>query len=73
MLVVHCPRCQQKLALPRLGPGQAVRCPKCQQPIQPPPEAMVGTSGRYLRGVANVDGRIILVLDVAGVLDAAVH
>jgi purine-binding chemotaxis protein CheW len=40
--------------------------------IQPPPEAMAGTSGRYLRGVADVDGRIILVLDVAGVLDAAV-
>ena len=41
--------------------------------IQPPPEAMAGISGRYLHGVANVDGRIILVLDVAGVLDAAVR
>jgi purine-binding chemotaxis protein CheW len=40
--------------------------------IQPPPEAMAGTSGRYLRGVADLGGRIILVLDVAGVLDAAV-
>src|SRR5688500_18669041 len=40
--------------------------------IQPPPEAMAGTSGRYLRGVADLAGRIILVLDVAGVLDAAV-
>jgi purine-binding chemotaxis protein CheW len=39
--------------------------------IQPPPEAMAGTSGRYLRGVADVGSRIILVLDVAGVLDAA--
>jgi purine-binding chemotaxis protein CheW len=38
--------------------------------IQPPPEAMAGTSGRYLRGVADVGGRVILVLDVAGVLDA---
>jgi purine-binding chemotaxis protein CheW len=39
--------------------------------IQPPPETMARTSGRYLRGVADVGGRIILVLDVAGVLDAA--
>lgn len=38
--------------------------------IQPPPEAMAGTSGRYLRGVADVGGRVILVLDVAGVLDS---
>jgi len=38
--------------------------------IQPPPEAMAGTSGRYLRGVAEVDGRVILILDVAGMLDA---
>ena len=39
--------------------------------VQPPPETMAGTSGRYLRGVADVDGRIILILDVAGVLDSA--
>jgi purine-binding chemotaxis protein CheW len=39
--------------------------------IQPPPEAMAGTSGRYLRGIADVGGRIILLLDVAGLLDAA--
>jgi hypothetical protein len=32
---------------------------------------MAGTTGRYLRGVADVGGRLILVLDVAGVLDAA--
>lgn len=38
--------------------------------VQPPPDAMAGTSGRYLRGVADVGGRIILVLDVAGVLEA---
>jgi purine-binding chemotaxis protein CheW len=38
--------------------------------IQPPPETMSGTSGRYLRGVADINGRIILVLDVAGVLNA---
>ncbi len=41
--------------------------------IQLPPEAMAATSGRYLRGVADVGGRIILVLDVAGVLDATAH
>ena len=40
--------------------------------IQPPPEAMAGTSGRYLHGVAHLGDRIILILDVAGVLDAAV-
>lgn len=39
--------------------------------IQPPPESMSGTSGRYLRGVADINGRIILILDVAGVLNAA--
>ena len=39
--------------------------------IQPPPETMAGTSGRYLRGVADVGERVILVLDVAGVLDAS--
>ena len=39
--------------------------------IQPPPESMAGTSGRYLRGIADLGGRIILLLDAAGVLDAA--
>jgi purine-binding chemotaxis protein CheW len=38
--------------------------------IQPPPEMMAGTSGRYLRGVATAGDRVILVLDVAGVLEA---
>jgi purine-binding chemotaxis protein CheW len=38
--------------------------------IQSPPETMSGTSGGYLRGVADINGRIILVLDVAGVLNA---
>ncbi len=41
--------------------------------IQPPPEALAGTSGRYLRGVADVGDRVILILDVAGVLDAAAN
>lgn len=39
--------------------------------IQPPPEALAATSGRYLRGIADIGGRIILVLDVATILDAA--
>lgn len=39
--------------------------------IQPPPEALSGTSGRYVRGVASVKDRIVLVLDVAGILGDA--
>ncbi|MBX9679993.1 MAG: chemotaxis protein CheW [Gemmataceae bacterium] len=39
--------------------------------IQPPPEALAGTSGRYVRGVASATDRLILILDVAGVVDAA--
>lgn len=38
--------------------------------VQPPPEALAGTAGRYLRGVATVGDRVILVLDVGGVIDA---
>lgn len=41
------------------------------QAIAPPPEGMTATSGRYLRGVADVDGRIILVIDVGGVLETS--
>jgi purine-binding chemotaxis protein CheW len=40
--------------------------------IQPPPETMAATSGRYLRGIADLGGRIILLLDVTGVLETAV-
>ncbi len=39
--------------------------------IQQPPEAMAGTNGRYLRGVADVAGRVILVLDVAGLIEGS--
>lgn len=39
--------------------------------IHPPPEAMAPTSGKYLRGVARVDGRVILMLDAAGVITPA--
>ena len=36
--------------------------------IQPPSAALTGLSGRYLEGIANVDGRLVLVLDLAAVL-----
>ena len=36
--------------------------------IQPPGAALNGMSGRYLEGIANVGGRLILVLDLAEVL-----
>ena len=39
--------------------------------IQPPPEGLAGTSGKYLGGIATLDGKVILILDVAGVLDHA--
>ena len=37
--------------------------------IQPPPEGLAGTSGNYLDGIATVGDRVILILDVAGVLN----
>ena len=37
--------------------------------IQPPPESLASLSGNYLRGVAQIGERLILVLDVAGVLN----
>lgn len=36
--------------------------------IQPPGAALTGLSGRYLEGIANVGDRLILVLDLAEVL-----
>lgn len=36
--------------------------------IQPPATALTGLSGRYLEGVANVGGRLILSLDLDAVL-----
>ena len=36
--------------------------------IQPPAEGLSGTSGRYLRGVAIVGDRMILILDIAELL-----
>jgi purine-binding chemotaxis protein CheW len=37
--------------------------------IQPPPEAVSGLSGKYLAGIANVDERLILILEVGEVLN----
>jgi purine-binding chemotaxis protein CheW len=37
--------------------------------IQPPPEGLAGTTGNYLGGVATLNGRVILILNVAGVLN----
>jgi purine-binding chemotaxis protein CheW len=38
--------------------------------IQPVPEAMPGVSSRYLKGVAYLDGRLVLILDTDAVLEA---
>lgn len=38
--------------------------------IEPPPRAVGNLSGRYLRGLASRDDRIILILDIAALLDA---
>lgn len=37
--------------------------------IEPPPEAITGLSGKYLEGVANLKGRIVLVLSLDEVID----
>jgi purine-binding chemotaxis protein CheW len=37
--------------------------------IEPPPEALTGLSGRYLEGIATIDERMILVLNLDAVLD----
>lgn len=37
--------------------------------IEQPPEALTGLSGQYLEGIATIDGRIILVLNLDAVLD----
>lgn len=42
-----------------------------EEAIQPPPEEVAGTSGRYLRGIATVNDRVVLVLEIAGVLDTS--
>lgn len=37
--------------------------------IEPPPEAITGLSGKYLEGIATVNGRMILVLNLDEVID----
>jgi purine-binding chemotaxis protein CheW len=37
--------------------------------IGPPPEALTGLSGKYLEGIANINGRMILILDLSEVID----
>jgi purine-binding chemotaxis protein CheW len=37
--------------------------------IEPPPEAITGLSGKYLEGIATIDGRMILVLNLDEVID----
>jgi purine-binding chemotaxis protein CheW len=37
--------------------------------IEPPPEAHTGLSGKYLEGIATIDERMILVLNLDAVLD----
>ena len=37
--------------------------------IQPPSEGLNGTSGRYLRGVATIGERMILILDITELLN----
>jgi purine-binding chemotaxis protein CheW len=37
--------------------------------IQPPPDAVSGLSGKYLAGIANIDDRLILILEVGEVLN----
>ncbi|MBA4016842.1 MAG: chemotaxis protein CheW [Pirellula sp.] len=37
--------------------------------IQPPPETVTGLSGKYLAGIAYVDERLLLILDVSEILN----
>jgi chemotaxis signal transduction protein len=37
--------------------------------IQPPAEGLTGTTGRYIRGVATIGERMILVLDLTELLN----
>ena len=37
--------------------------------VEPPPEAITGLSGKYLEGIATINGRMILVLNLEEVID----
>ena len=38
--------------------------------IQPPPDGLSGISGNYLRGIVTIDDRIILIVNVADLINA---
>jgi purine-binding chemotaxis protein CheW len=37
--------------------------------VQPPNQALAGTGGQYIEGIANLNDRLILILDLRAVLD----
>jgi purine-binding chemotaxis protein CheW len=37
--------------------------------VQPPNQALAGTGGQYIEGIANLDDRLILILSLPAVLD----
>lgn len=37
--------------------------------IQPPPDYIAGLSGKYLEGIATLDQRIILILDIESIIE----
>ena len=39
--------------------------------VRPPQDALTGLNGRYLEGIAVLNDRIVLVLDLAAVIDVA--
>ena len=39
--------------------------------VRPPQDALTGLNGRYLEGIAMLNDRIVLVLDLAAVIDVA--
>ncbi len=38
--------------------------------VQPPPEAIAGLSGQYLRGIVSLEGRLILILNAEAIVNA---
>ncbi len=37
--------------------------------IQPPPETLAGTRGKYLKGIVTIDDRVVLLVSLAELLD----
>lgn len=44
------------------GAREFLRIP--EEAIAPPPESVLGTTGKYLRGIATIGDRLILILDL---------